>query len=171
VSTLEVTRAEIWEQIEEAAGPEGASTCIGCSKPNWNKAKNTWEQFGIGDNPDVLYFIVHAKNHGFFGKTPTIDILGYVRLLNTTQDRQLLATWVVDFVRPSSYTPIILASQQLRGTVLAPRFGTTDDICTLGWSNVTTAFPKITEYPYRIRSGEECTYLVVPKYSALPAFQ
>ncbi len=55
-----VSRATEWDQVEEAA--KVANACIAPDHQNWNKAKETWEEFEVGDNTAVVYYMIKGKN-------------------------------------------------------------------------------------------------------------
>ena len=73
-SSLIVRRATEWAQIEEAATV--ANACISPDHLiNCTKAKETWEEFALGDNPAVIYYLIIAENGSEH------NLMGYIRLM------------------------------------------------------------------------------------------
>ena len=151
-SPVLVSRATEWVQIEEAA--KVAKACIAPSGANWNKAKDTWEEFALGDNPAVIYYLVKAN---------TQSLLGYLRLMLAHKVCFGPLTWLVDFCTPFSYEAVVLASQEIEGTVLAPSRVTDDSAFTKSWSRLTLEIPTLERYPYHQHGVHESTWVLVPK--------
>ncbi len=148
-----VSRATEWDQVEEAA--KVANACIARDHQNWNKAKETWEEFAVGDNPPVVYYLIKGENW------PEPDLLGYIRLMLAHKEFGPL-TWLVDYCTPFSYGAVILASQETEGTVLAPSQVTDDSAFTRSWPKLTLEVPAMERYPYHRHRVYENTWLLVP---------
>lgn len=163
--TLKVRRAESWEEIERAASKEIAETCIGPNMANLEGAKLTWDMHAIGDNPNVIYFIISATEQIHESDQSSSDVVkGYIRLHKATYASDLPTTWVIDYIKPLQYTSVIQVASLVPGTILVRRFNTQDDIFTRGWPKITLGFPRLDEYPYHLKISRETEYLVVPKF-------
>ena len=152
---LFVNRATEWDQVEEAA--KVAKSCIAPGGSNWNKAKDTWEEFAVGDHPAVIYYLIKPKNQS------DADLLGYVRLMLAHRVGCRPLTWMVDYCTPFSYGAVVLASQETEGTIMAPRCGADDSALTQSWPKLTLGVIGLERYPYRQHMSPESTWLVVPK--------
>ena len=130
-----VERAVSGDQITQAASIE--NRCIMFGKGNHDRAKQTWEIYK--DAEDCVYFLV--KDKGYPNK-----LIGYVRLLCVGHSGT--KTWIADYVSPSKYESVVLASQEVIGTVLVKEFVADDDLLAKSWPTLSTTFHKLERYPY-----------------------
>ena len=152
--SLIVRRATEWVQIEEAAVV--ANACISPEHLiNCTKAKETWEEFALGDNPAVIYYLISADDR--FEQ----NLLGYIRLMLGHNGGLGPLTWLVDYCTPFSYQAVVLASQETEGAVLVPSRETDDSAFTKPWPKLTLAVAALERYPYHQHRVHENTWLLV----------
>lgn len=143
-------RVSTWSEVEEVASL--GQTCIrpdgGSNEP---RARQTWDVFA--PTGDVIYFLIQD------GERPNQNV-GYLRLLRAS-GTGAASTWIVDFVRPNSYEPVLLAKELVEGTLLAKSWGNED--VKRSWPVIQAGFPKLARYPYKAQSGaeHESSWLVV----------
>jgi len=155
-SPILVSRATEWDQVEKAA--KVAKACIAPDHLiNWNKAKDTWEEFALGDNPAVIYYLISTENRS------EPNLLGYMRLMLAHNGGFGPLTWLVDYCTPFSYGAVVLASQETEGTVLVPSRATDDSAFTTSWPKLTLEITALERYPYHRHRVHENTWLLVPK--------
>ena len=144
-----VERAATWEKVDEAA--HAGVRCIKDGGTNNVKAKQTWDVY---TENEIQYWIVSEL-------TPP-KLVGYVRLL-AVSTTGLHRTWIVDYVWPTLYEPVLQVAKEMDGTVLCKEFSVADDLFAKNWPRMMLTFPKLEKFPYHNQPITESTWCVVPK--------
>ena len=145
-----ITKAETWEQINEAA--QINSRCIRDGGMNGVKARQTWDVFG---DTNVLYYLI--------SNVDTSQLIGYLRLLLVSGTNSVPKTWVVDFVGPSDFNIVAEVAKLVDGVVLVKIFSGTETEISKTWPRLCAQFPKLDQYPYHQAGNSETTWMVVPR--------
>jgi len=155
--TFHIERAVDWDQIIEAS--EVQKKCIRLGGPNNIGGKRTWDMYH--EDESVVYFLVYKPAYGAV-EGDVAPLAGYVRLfLVAGSIRQDTATWVADYVCPSSFQILIEISKLLPGTILAKAFIAGDSDVVADCPRLLCGFPRLDHYPYHIQGSQESTYVVV----------
>lgn len=141
-----ITKADTWEQINQAAHIN--TRCIEEGRGNHDKAKQTWEVFQ--ECGDVTYFLIKER----------LEVIGYVRFLCVAGVGES-RTWIADFISPSHYEPVVLATSEMVGAVLVKEFTCGDDVIARSWPKMTLIFPLLSRYPYHQTSITESAWKLV----------
>jgi len=143
VRTYSVTRVSDFSEVMPVANRLGK--CIGSHGANHPNAQKSWDIFG---ETELAYLLVRRRGES--------EDIGYIRMLKVGAD-----TWVVDYVCPSSFEIVVLAAEQLEGTVLAKQYTAGDSGMVDACPRIMVGFPRLDRFPYRIQRPEESTYIVV----------
>jgi hypothetical protein len=150
---MPVREAQSWSEVEAVAA--AVSTCVRPGGQNWEKAKQTWEQFrSPGWQPQVRYFIRDEPP-------------GYVRLLLLSSRHAENPTWCVDFVKPPSYQ-MVLAVREMIGrdgkppVLLCKGWDCVDSNLSQQWTRLNISIAGFEVFPYSFAKATTTTWMVVP---------
>jgi hypothetical protein len=149
---LRLVKAASWEEIEAVA--DKFAKCIGLNKPNWLRARQTWQTYSTTD--DVIYFISHPVG--------VTDPQGYLRLLRVSGFPSSFPNpgYIADFISSSDYLYPRLAQDLLpNARIFAKVFGGDSDIWANNWPVVRLAFPALERYPYHNSGAHESDWRLV----------
>jgi hypothetical protein len=149
-----------WVEVERVAATPGIVTCIrsdgaGDIGPNHDRAREAWEQH----YPKALRYFCLIDGDRY-------ETVGYVRILCPSTGETLTpSTWCLDFGKPLDYQAIRAVAKLIKPAVLLTKKSTTNSKnadLTVDWPAISAAFPQLDRYSYRIQTGAESSWLLVP---------